>query len=171
MKLSSSINVYHTPWFNLIEKMFVDQDSPYYSLQMQDYVTAIAQTKKKEIIIVSQFRPCVEEYTFEFPSGHIGDGEDSTAAAVREFNEETGYICKEIELLGTLYSDTGRHENRLLCYWIEDAELQTTDYLEKNTISVHLKSKTQLKQMITSGQFCHALDIAVLGMAQVMGKL
>jgi len=170
-QLTSKKKVFQTHWFNLIEKKFSGHDYPFYSLQMKDYVTVIAETIEQKIIIVSQFRPAVEKETFEFPSGHIEDGEDPAAAAERELFEETGYTNSNIELLGSLYSDTGRHENRLWCYWINNVYQKTGNYLEKDTIKVHTKTKSQFYHMIKNGDFFHAMDLAALGLAQARGKI
>ena len=171
VNLLSKRNVYHTPWFNLIEKKFSNREQPFYSLEMKDYVTVIARTIDKRIILVSQYRHVLEKQTFEFPSGHIEEGENPSDAAIRELFEETGYFNKNIQFLGSLFSDTGRHENRIWCYWVDKVIQKNKNYLEKDSIEVHAKTKSQLYQMINSGNFCHALDIATLGLAKLKGKI
>ena len=52
VNLLSKRNVYHTPWFNLIEKKFSNREQPFYSLKMKDYVTVIARTIDKRIILI-----------------------------------------------------------------------------------------------------------------------
>ncbi|CAG8579612.1 10380_t:CDS:2 [Diversispora eburnea] len=47
-----------------------------------------------QIILVIQYRPPIERYCIEFPSGLIDQGETVGEAALRELQEETGYIGK-----------------------------------------------------------------------------
>eukprot|EP00559_Dactyliosolen_fragilissimus_P000835 CAMPEP_0184867804 /NCGR_PEP_ID=MMETSP0580-20130426/27775_1 /TAXON_ID=1118495 /ORGANISM="Dactyliosolen fragilissimus" /LENGTH=288 /DNA_ID=CAMNT_0027368261 /DNA_START=54 /DNA_END=920 /DNA_ORIENTATION=- len=45
-----------------------------------------------ETLLVEQYRPPVRTKTLEFPAGLIDDGESAEEAAIRELEEETGYV-------------------------------------------------------------------------------
>jgi ADP-ribose pyrophosphatase len=64
------------------------------------------------VILVEQFRVPLGKPCLELPAGLIGDdegraGEDASAAAARELEEETGYRAGRIEVLGEFYSSPG----------------------------------------------------------------
>ncbi len=64
------------------------------------------------VILVEQFRVPLGKPCLELPAGLIGDddgkaGEDATAAAARELEEETGYRAARMEVLGEFYSSPG----------------------------------------------------------------
>lgn len=64
------------------------------------------------VILVEQYRVPLGKPCLELPAGLIGDsddkaGEDPTAAAARELEEETGYRAARIEVLGEFYSSPG----------------------------------------------------------------
>lgn len=42
-----------------------------------------------------------------FPAGYIEQGEDPYQAALRELQQETGYVSNNLELLATFYQDEG----------------------------------------------------------------
>ena len=64
--------VFSTPWFNIVEKYSLNiSDDPYYSLQTLDYINVLAITNQKEILLVKQYRPAVNNFTLELPGGHI----------------------------------------------------------------------------------------------------
>src|SRR5213079_2244404 len=63
--------------------------------------------------LVRQFRPALEEFTLELPSGHVDLGESPEQAARKELREETGFVANELILLGSLSPDTGRLSNPL----------------------------------------------------------
>lgn len=49
------------------------------------------------VIILKQYRPCVDKVVIEFPGGLINLDETPEAAAIRELKEETGYEVHSIE--------------------------------------------------------------------------
>ncbi|KAI7877788.1 hypothetical protein K492DRAFT_171358 [Lichtheimia hyalospora FSU 10163] len=51
-----------------------------------------------ELLLVVQYRPAVDQYCVEFPSGLIDPDEDPVDAAVRELREETGYIVEKKDI-------------------------------------------------------------------------
>ncbi|CAO3651227.1 unnamed protein product [Cunninghamella echinulata] len=62
--------------------------------QKADAVDIIAHLKTKtgsQLLLVVQYRPALEKYTIEFPSGLIDENETPIDAAQRELLEETGY--------------------------------------------------------------------------------
>lgn len=64
------------------------------------------------VLLVEQFRVPLGKPCLELPAGLIGDddsapGEDATAAAVRELEEETGYTAARMEVVGEFYSSPG----------------------------------------------------------------
>ncbi len=158
------------PWFKQIKKtvLFANDPEPqtFYSIKPPDYVTVLAQTRDKKVIILKQFRPSVEDYTFELPSGHVENGETHSQAVIRELREETGCIAKDVKLLGGVIPDTGRLENRLWAYYIRDVETVAVPGPEYDQgVEVLLVSCEELFHMIESGQFNHALDLSVIMLA------
>lgn len=64
------------------------------------------------VLLVEQFRVPLGKACLELPAGLIGDddsapGENATAAAARELEEETGYTAARMEVVGEFYSSPG----------------------------------------------------------------
>jgi len=138
----------------------------FYSIKPPDYVTAFAETKDGKVIILKQYRPVVEDYTFELPSGHMEKGETPEQAMIRELKEETNCQGKNAILLGEIIPDAGRLENRLWAFYINDLEIKQPQVLDKNDgIDVYYVSHKELFEMITEGQLNQALDLSVIGLA------
>ena len=156
-----------TPWFQLISKRVAGESAPYYSLQMQDYVAVVAFTDQAELILVRQYRPAVERHTLELPSGHVEPNETPEVSARRELAEECGFYASELELLGTLVSDTGRNENRLWCYLAARVIPMAAGHVPERGVETILAPRAKLPDLLALGEFDHALHLAALMLAAV----
>ena len=156
-----------TPWFELVAKQVAGQSAAYYALQMLDYVTVVAFTEKSELIMVRQYRPAVERNTLELPSGHVEKNETPEQSARRELAEESGFNAPELELLGTLMSDTGRNQNRLWCYLARKAFPIRTGFVPEPDVEPILASPKEVLELMGKGEFDHALHLAALMLAVV----
>lgn len=156
-----------TPWFEIVAKRTAGDSAPYYALRMKDYVTVVALTDQNDLILVRQFRPAVERYTLELPSGQVEKGETPANAARRELAEECGFDAPKVELLGALLSDTGRNENRLWCCFAPAASPLSADYVPEPGVERILVPRAKLPELIASTDFDHALNLAALMMVVV----
>lgn len=176
IRVMNKKRILSTRWFDLMKKnvSFPGKSTRenFYSIKQKDYVTIIAQTNKKEIILVKQYRPVLEIFTIELPSGHVNKNELPFKAAIRELKEETGFIVSKPTLLGCLSADTGRLENKLWAFYAASARLDRAyDLPEKKLIKTYLVSPKKLLSMVKRGKFSHALDLSVMTLAYAKGKL
>jgi 8-oxo-dGTP pyrophosphatase MutT (NUDIX family) len=145
-------------------------ESPYYSLRLPDYVGILAITEDQRILAVRQYRPAVEQHTLELPAGLVDPGESPAASASRELLEETGYQADEIQVLGELSTDTGRHDNRIwACFAAGVRKVEhsrTEEGLETITYS-----NGELMEAIRAGQFNMSLHVAILMLAAAKGLI
>ncbi len=56
-----------------------------------------------KILLEKQYRGPFEKYLIEIPAGKKEEGEDFLTCAVRELEEETGYICDNLKEILTIY--------------------------------------------------------------------
>ncbi|HEX3879941.1 MAG TPA: NUDIX hydrolase [Bryobacteraceae bacterium] len=164
MKPIRSESVFSTPWFDVVAKTMRDGELPYYSLRMPDYTAVLALTAEGRVVAVRQYRPALETYTLELPSGLVDPGESPAGAARRELFEETGYRASELQLIGEMSTDVGRLSNRIWSYFAcgvrKDEAAQPEAGIEAVTLSIE-----ELREMLIGGQFNHALHVAILTLA------
>jgi ADP-ribose pyrophosphatase len=163
--------VFATSWFSVIAKTINSESQAFYSLEMLDYVTVLAVTEQKEILLVRQYRPAVERYTLELPSGHVEPGETPENAARRELLEETGYQVDTVDFLGTLMPDSGRLSNRLWCFFAADVKPALPMPALEAGVTRLVCTPAELRSFIDDGQFNHALHLGLVMLAVSHQKL
>lgn len=86
----------------------------------------------EKMLLVGQYRPTAETFSWEFPMGHA-EQDEPLVAAKRELAEETGLIAPDLISLGTFYPAIGTMNQLGYLYlatqW--DTGKQTLDISEK----------------------------------------
>jgi ADP-ribose pyrophosphatase len=159
-----------TPWFQVVGKTMREGEEPYYSLRLPDYASIVALTPEERVIIVRQYRPAVEKFTLELPSGLIDPGETPAQTAARELLEETGFAAADVEVLGPLDPDTGRLGNRIWACFARDVR-RIEDRMPEDGIEVIEWPIQELHRATSDGRFDHALHVAIVYLAVLRGMI
>ncbi len=167
--------VFTTRWLSVIAKTVAGlpgavEPQTYYGIQPGDYATVLPITSDNRIVVVRQYRPMVEAYTLELPSGHVDAGYTPEEAARQELLEETGYVAGRLESLGTVVPDVGRLTNRQWCYLATDLSREPGATIEAGIEAFTLSSE-ELRARILDGTLNHALNLAVVALAICRGAL
>lgn len=64
-------------------------------------------TDENKIVMVEQFRKPLERVIVEIPAGKLEKGEEPIHTAMRELEEETGYVSESLEWLISFYTSPG----------------------------------------------------------------
>ncbi len=142
----------------------------YHCLRQAAYVAVLATTPEGLIALVRQYRPCVEDFTWEFPAGTLEDGETAEDAARRELREETGLQAETLLDLGCFYPDTGRLQVSSHAFFARAAAL-SANRTGKAELEMKFVTLAGLHDMMRTMEFRHQLHWAVYAAAMLHGVL
>ena len=87
-------------------------------------------TKENKVILVQEPRTPIEKIILDLPAGMIEPGEEPKDAAIRELEEETGYLATEIQFLRSYYPAIGYSNEKLYIYLATDF-IKTEQHLDE----------------------------------------
>ena len=88
----------------------------YYAIEQPSYLATVAMTQEGRILLVRQYRPAIERYSLELPSGLLDQSEDPATGVARELLEETGYTTETITLIGKTATCSSRISNHMYSF-------------------------------------------------------
>jgi len=163
-----------SPWTTVIAREIeFSRAAPaqvYHAVGQADYIAIVARTPTGRIPIVRQYRPAIEDFTWELPAGLIDDGEDPARGCRRELLEETGFPARSVHRLGETAPCTGRLSNRIHSFFVETGE-RAAKFEPERGIAVKLVKPAELARMIRNGEFVSQLHIGALLLAELHGFL
>ncbi len=166
-KVLDSKYLFRRPWLTIREERLELQSGgiieQFYVFEYPRWVNVIAITKENEVVLIRQYRHAIGEVYYEIPAGVCEDGEDLLEAARRELLEETGYGGGEWTHFMTLCANPAIQNNRTYTFLARGVEKKANQKLElTEEITVHLKSKEEVKNLIYQGEIIQALHAAPL---------
>lgn len=135
-----------------------------YIIECGNWVNVIALTKKREVVLVKQYRHGAKQVMLEIPAG-IMDEEDETPmwAAQRELLEETGYTSDQFVEIGKVYPNPATHNNLTYSFLALDAEQVSQQSLdETEEIEVSLIPFDEFISLVKEGGLPQALHVSAL---------
>ena len=163
-----------SPWISIIEREVEFASGAavetYHAVGQQDYIAIVAMTPDGKIPIVRQYRPALEQFTWELPAGLAEKGETATETCKRELLEETGYPARVVHALGVYAPCTARLSNQLHSFFVETGP-RARSYKGETGIELKLVAPEELATMIQSGEFVLQLHIGAILLAGVCGHI
>lgn len=125
-------------------------------------VAIVAIDSEDNVVMVHQFRKPVEGVLLEIPAGVIEPGEEPQQCALRELEEETGYMAGKMERIGGFYSSPGYSTEFLHLFLATDLQKGSTHPDEDEIIEVVSIPWEQIPGLIVAGEVCDAKSIVGL---------
>ncbi len=110
---------------------------------------------------IRQFRKPMERICFEVVAGNVDhDGEHEAETAIRELQEETGYIAESMELLGSIFPSVGYCTERIDIFFCEVTGKGDTSFDDDERIDTVIVSDADVDEMIRTNQISDAKTLA-----------
>ena len=129
----------------------------------------LAIDEEDHVLLVEQYRVPLGKPCLELPAGLVGDddsapGEDATAAARRELEEETGYRAGRMEIVGEFYSSPGMVSESFTLLRAHDlVQVGPGGGTESEQITVHRVPRAKLSAFIAERRAKgDAMDVKLL---------
>ena len=106
-----------------------------------------------KLLMVRQWRNALDRYTLESPAGgHNGADEPTETAAIRELEEETGYIAGDVQFLLSIYTTVAFCNEKIDIYLARNLKRRESQHLDEDEfIDVKACEMDELVQMIYDG--------------------
>ncbi len=174
-KLVNSEYLYKEQWLTLRRDICETPGgvlvNPYYVLEYPDWVTVMAVTAERQVILIRQYRHAFGKVLLEIPGGVI-DAEDTAPlnAARRELLEETGYAFDRFYSLGAVSHNPGTSTNLTHMFLATGGKYVQAQQLDANEeIEVLLKDVDEVERLLKDRQFLQSLHVSCLyyGLAKI----
>jgi ADP-ribose pyrophosphatase len=130
-------------------------------------VAVVPITQEGNIILVRQYRYPVGRTLLEVPAGKLDKGEHPDACALRELEEETGYVAQSIRKLTSIYTTPGFTDEVIHLYVAENLVLSKPCPDEDEFLDVEVYTRDEIKTMIGDGRINDAKSMLALLLAKI----
>lgn len=128
---------------------------------------ALKDTSTNNFLMLVQFRLAAESNVLEFVVGKVDIGETPKAAATRETKEKTGYDVKNIQHLGSAFSDAAFCENRTHYFYGELDTLGDTNLSTGEHIIYERNNLESLNNLVHKKQITNGLALTMIGLLNI----
>ncbi|MEY8522508.1 NUDIX hydrolase [Lachnospiraceae bacterium 38-10] len=107
-----------------------------------------------KLLMVRQWRNALDRYTLEIPAGGLNSADEPTeTAAIRELEEETGYIAGNVQFLLSIYTTVAFCNEKIDIYLARNLKRRESQHLDEDEfIDVKACELDELVQMIYDGK-------------------
>ncbi|ACX51599.1 NUDIX hydrolase [Ammonifex degensii KC4] len=125
-------------------------------------VAIVPLTAEGEVVMVRQYRYPVGRELLEIPAGKIEEGEEPEACARRELEEETGFMARSWQHLGSFYSTPGFTSEKMHLFLAQDLYPGKKNPDRDEFLRVERLPLAQALELIRKGEIADAKSICGL---------
>ena len=165
----SSVRLYEGKVINLRRDMVQLPNGREASREIVEHPGAIAVVPvlpDGRVVMVRQFRHPVGQVLLEIPAGKLAPGENPDECALRELEEETGYLAGKLDRKASIFTAPGFTDEVIHIYIASELQKTAVNPDEDEFLDIIAYEQQEIKQMIQSGTICDAKTIAGIYLLQ-----
>lgn len=151
-KLSTK-EVYKNRYMTVTEEELMTDlgDKVVYGIVRKEPFSVVIPWDGERFLLVGQYRPSAEYFSWEFPMGHV-EADSPLVAAGRELQEETGLIARDCLEIATFYPAIGTMDQLGYIFLVSKWEIgkKNLDISEKD-MQMKWVTRKELDSMILAG--------------------
>lgn len=125
-------------------------------------VAVVALDAEQNVLLVRQYRIAADQIMLEIPAGTLEAGEDPQVCAIRELQEETGFLPGTIEKIGGIYVAPGYTTEYIHLYLAKDLSASKLDQDEDEFLELNRVPLAAALRMIEAGEIIDGKSISAL---------
>ena len=130
-------------------------------------VVILALKDDENVLLVKQYRYAVKSVQTELPAGRLEKGEDPLFAAKRELREETGYVAKNWESLGYIFTTFGICNEKLYLFKATDLTFDSPNPDEGEVLDYFELPLSEVHKLVKNGTINDAKTICALARCSI----
>lgn len=113
----------------------------------------------RRLVLVRQYRYGVNKTLWELPAGTVDDGESPRACAIRECQEETGWIPGKTQAFGSFFGAPAGSQEETFFFIQSNLKKGEQNLDPDEHLTVGEFGVARLRRMLASGEICDAKSI------------
>lgn len=114
------------------------------------------------VLLIKQYRYAAGGPLLEIPAGRLAPGEEPTACARRELQEEVGVTAGRVEHLTTIWTTPGFTDERIHLFWAADLTPGAHAREPDEFIEVVPQPMSQALRLVQAGEICDGKTVAAI---------
>ncbi len=139
------------------------QRAYFYLASPVEAVATLGLDAQGRIFLTKQYRHPVRQVIYDLPAGRLNPGEEPQAGAMREFEEETGYLPRRMEKLGYYNQFPGMMRAATTLFFASDLVATKQNLDEGEELEIVTLPVSEVVSLVLSGEIIDgSLQLAVL---------
>lgn len=133
-------------------------------------VGVVAFNEDGKMLLVKQYRKAIDKVILELPAGKLEVNEEPRETALRELQEETGYLAEKLEYLLEFYTSPGFSTEKIYLFYGKNLKKGEQHLEAGEFIQVESYTIEELMKMIDRGEIMDSKTIIGINMAREIQK-